>query len=114
MDILLRLILVRRMLCKQLVKLMLLGRNLKQQALAQVAGAHAGRVKLPHHFHATPQELEHCFSRRLRNLLGFAKGLRQLFFAAGQVPVLVQIADDELCRFVQAGPQGQRSNCHAR
>ena len=43
---------------KQLRKLMLLGRNLKQQALAQVARAHAGRVKLLHQFDSPPQPVK--------------------------------------------------------
>ena len=49
-------------------KLMLLGGNLNQQALAQIARAHAGRVKLLHQFDAAAQQLQ----RRaiLRILLG--------------------------------------------
>ncbi len=106
-DILFRSLRFSRPFGKQLGKLMLLGRNLDQQALAQIARAHAGRVKLLHQFDAPAQQLKRC--RPFRLLLGTDEGRRQLFFAAGQVPVSVQIADDELRRLAQAWVQGQSS-----
>ena len=43
---------------KQLGKLVLLGGNLYQQALAQVAGAHAGRVKMLYQVDAAAQQFK--------------------------------------------------------
>ena len=86
---------------------MLLGGDLDEQALAQVAGADAGRVKLLHYFDAAAQQLQR---RRLFSIVcGWSEGRSQFFFATGQVPVVVQIADGELYRLVQAGLQGQIS-----
>ena len=42
----------------QMAELVLLGGNLDQQALAQIAGAHAGRVEMLHQVDAAAHQLE--------------------------------------------------------
>src|SRR5271157_167627 len=80
MDIFFRAVRASPSLRKQMGKLMLLGGNLNLQALAQVAGAHAGRVKVLHQVDAAAQQLHCCcFFRFVR---GFSEGRSQFFFAA--------------------------------
>ena len=108
-----------------MAELVLLRRDLDQQALAQIARPHSGRVEMLHQVDAAPQSgssaarliprsgpmatsgcsrQEHC-----------AEGRGQLFLARRQVAVLVQIADHELRRLVQLADPGVRApNCHAR
>ena len=102
-----------------MAELVLLGGNLNGQALAQVARAHSGGIEMLHQIDAAPNQIERRGQvRRLvrdvavagRRVLGRRAECRgQLFLARRQIPVLVQIADDELGRIVQVAIEAQSS-----
>jgi hypothetical protein len=93
----------------QMVKLLLLRRDLDQQALAQIARAHSGRVKMlhqvdgPRRTRSSAAASSAAWPFRAASAAGIccAKSRGQLFFARRQVAILVQIADHKLRRLVQ-------------
>jgi hypothetical protein len=109
----------------KLAKLLLLRRNLDQQALAQIARAYARRVEMLHQVDGAAHQVQSCLAsdrasacgrsgRCWRSRGATAKARRQLLFARRQVPVFVQIADHELGRLKQIALEVRAPSCHAR
>ena len=98
-----------------MAELVLLRGNLNQKALAQIPGTHPSRVKMLHQVNAAPQQFNRRgliseavpVGRRTHCELAVSRG--QFFLACGQVPVLIQIADDQLGGVVQVRRQAQSS-----
>ena len=99
---------------KQMGKLTLLGGNLDQQALAQIAGADAGRVKLLHHADGAAEQLKQRFRGRRRSFLELEKAAASSSSLPVRYPSPSRLPMTNSTVWRRPGSRVRDPNCHAR
>ena len=103
-----------------MVELKLLGGDLDQETLAEVAGGDAGGVKMLDEVDGAADEVEgglgveHLAVRLALGLAGFAQGSGEFVVGGGKVAVSVKIADYIFGCLMQWGSRVRAPSCHAR
>ena len=99
----------------QMVKLLLLRRNLQRQALPQIARPHSCRIQMLHQIKSAPDLIERrgqlrCMAVVRRHVGCYAaKSCGELLFARRQITILIQVANDKLRGLKQLWVQAQSS-----